>query len=358
MDLQIPGSRNLHFFQSFEKPSKTLKISFAIAAIVAIATMLLGAFGVFGSASLGLLISGAVVLVLLSAVIIALAVKNICIQKKPEVKPEELPLPTEKKEISVEMEDIQPKLEPVLLPIPEIIPEEEKAAPPSYATRPPFSEETRQAHKRVINEIRGDDGWGMRLPEYDWKRMGLIAPSISMFSDRHAFFRIKVQSLVDFLGKDSKKKLHYPKPEAITEYLKLAQAVVEAASVVAHDSITDVSSWINRLPNTGTNFAILSHPRLHFQQTFYILPDHYYFLRFLHEECSENLDEDTKRHAEAQFYTPGTPQNYFRCLYNDFCLHARWCLGDPNQAESIKERELFQYSKMDNGPGFQRPDAE
>ncbi|EPP35301.1 hypothetical protein CP10139811_0181 [Chlamydia ibidis] len=80
-------------------------------------------------------------------------------------------------------------------------------------------------------------------------------------------------------------------------------------------------------------------------QLLYFLPSLYQHVRFSYL-IYDDISSSEKEAMAAKFYTPGTPENYWRQLYNAFCSRARSFLGDTTSPRTRASR-LYKNSVMD-----------
>ncbi|WP_415926569.1 hypothetical protein [Chlamydia vaughanii] len=320
-----------------ETPSKVIKIASVISGIIAISLIIVGALGLAGGASIGLLAAGGVALGLAVVVIISSVVKGIRDKKKPQFQPrDEVPLPDFEEEEKIEHQEDYPPL---------TLEDNERMFKATNSA-------VNKAKQSLINHGLSN------LPLFTWSDTGLTPPKASTLSDSFIFSKVQKHKIYDALGEDSKGYLHYPAtPEAMEEFLNLATSLMEASALVADETFTELQDYVSSTPGIRSYFSVLANPMLHFTMTFFCLSENYLFIRFLYENCSEELTDEEKKEAEAQFYTPGTPQHYFRDLYNNFCRRAQLYLGDTSRAGRPDGKELFSYSQQDLGPGFKNPEV-
>ncbi|WP_348664114.1 hypothetical protein [Chlamydia vaughanii] len=288
MNLQVPGNTPPTTLQKPIKesfPIQTMKICAAISAIVATIFVCLGALALVGSASAYFLAIG-ITLGLFAATLLTIAIKESCARRKPEVK----------------IEEKKPR-----------VPEPKKDIPPTEKLR-------------VYVDPKPPVEVDPTLPPEPTPESGLL--------QTHRFSLEQMQRLEFFLGTDPRGRIYYPdNKELMEKFLQLAEQAIEAAAMTSSLGLAELKCWLEGQEDVDS-YAFIVFPSVDCKRACYDLYQRYCFMRFLHENCSEDLDEDTRKHAEAQFYTPGTPQNRFRSIYNGFCRSVREQLGDPQQEDS------------------------
>ncbi|WP_348664099.1 hypothetical protein [Chlamydia vaughanii] len=197
---------------------------------------------------------------------------------------------------------------------------------------------------------------------FEWSNCGVNYPLDTRIGPEFSYNLMQCTKIMNFLGEDDNRRPHYPSTEeAKKKLLNLFEKSTNTAARFVHMSFDDACIYASShklFDPSALRIKILSHENLHFKLTFFVLPWWYYFIRFLHLNCAETLDDDQKQKIEEQFYTPGTAENRFRELYNDFCKRARLFLEGESQAEGRLEEQLFLCSKEDLNPDFQQPDMD
>ncbi|WP_348664111.1 hypothetical protein [Chlamydia vaughanii] len=345
---------------------KLLKICGAALLAASIIFITIGALCISGSASLWLFIPGgifgALSLVIFAEFIIAMC----CARMAAE---EYIPLPPEEKAPSIPQADLTAVVakEDISEPEPQqpatvaTITAPEVVASIDYSDIPPLSRATKIAYTRSKKALQAYDI--QRLPQFSWDNYCLISPQSPKFTDMYVFASELMRrwrlSVNEFRGRS-----YYPvqlrHPSGDKEQWRafsLFIRAIEAAAVVSERTLLETPFFIGKEPQLNSVADVLSSPGLFIDKTFFMLPRAYYTIRFLHENSLEPLSDEEKSEAVAQFYTPGTPQHYFRTLYNDFCSRARWYLRDLNIEEDSTYQDRLIYSQEDVHPEFQNPSS-
>ncbi|WP_348664112.1 hypothetical protein [Chlamydia vaughanii] len=351
------------------KSSKALKVFGALAGIGATALLVLGALGIAGGASLGLLVSGAVVLGVLAIVMVAAVVKGVVDKKKAAAllekaqaeRREQERLLAETQQDPEVPEDVENpgELEQMIageygVNIQDLLEAQKKRSQQGADSTGPEPILIFPGLQGAAN--RAQEGFNEcdleKLPEFSWEDNGLSEPKTGELTDYYRYFLQANKNLQAFLGCDEDGKPYYPDtPEGKAEFLKLARKQLYAAALVTTTALKELPQWLNSGPGTESYLDILSNSNGHFQYTFFSLPDTYLFVRHLHSKCSQTLTEEEQINAESRFYRGEHDERHFREMFNDFCTTARECIGrDPEVAKNDREKELFSNSEEDRGP--------
>ncbi|BAE81223.1 hypothetical protein [Chlamydia felis Fe/C-56] len=308
--------------------SKFLKISASIVG-VALPTIfiLLGALGLVGSASCGLLIFGSISFGL---VIICLIRAALCRRQKSSSEVLEMSLE------GFEMSSVN--LAEVALPEVALRSAAEGACPPLNTQGMAAMEFAEQ----LLRDERGD------LEPITWLRC--IPPINEDISYLFVLVEKKRQELLGALINDEG-RIVLPEEEdelftlLMTEYL-------QASFAISIYTLRDLDAFREREGQALSNLDRLVNRRFYHYKTFYGASVAYSFARFLHIFCDRSLPSDVVNRWSARFYREGTPEFEWRALYNNFCEQACWYIGNEQAAEAREDR-LIKHSRVDTGRGFQ-----
>ncbi|WP_348664118.1 hypothetical protein [Chlamydia vaughanii] len=274
--------------------SQLVKVGAAITAVVSVVLIILGALGIAGGASLGLLATGSVALCIVAIGIIAVAIKGARAKLAP---------PKES--------------------------EEEKALK--------FAREYLEANKSKAEGYKHIEG--IAPP---------ANPSIPLLSSLVEQMRGKYNCFL----KQALEASPDQKQAILDKVNATALQATQLSYAVSSMTLCGISSYRRIYPQFTTDLEVVTSRDAYYSQVICDLSATYYLVRFI--VCFPGaLSKNEEEKRVARFYQSGTPEYQMRELYNSFCFQASEYFGDALiYPKTENEKLLTNRLVPDNGPEF------
>ncbi|AFS22799.1 putative membrane protein [Chlamydia psittaci VS225] len=286
--------------------SKSLKISLAVLAVaIPIILMVVGGLGLAGSAGLGLLIFGGIVLAVMGLVAATAFIRS-------------------KQFIPVSGESGMG-----LQPCPELTAEGRAAL-----------DNAMQKLNQERDTLQPPNWGGLREP---------VNPDISHLLSLKSR---KNNEVLELLHTDENGRVAFPDDAASRDpvLINAVTELMELSFAVSMYSLRDLEAYRERFPEVTSNLEALSRQESAYYKTFYQMSLSYSLLRHLHMYSQNDVSDADIASRRDRFYQEGTPEFQWRSLYNCFCQQARWYIGNEQEAVQ-REGRLIRHSTPDTSRG-------
>ncbi|AGE75140.1 putative membrane protein [Chlamydia psittaci 03DC35] len=276
-----------------------MKISLAVLAVaIPIILMVVGGLGLAGSAGLGLLIFGGIVLAVMGLVAATAFIRS---------------------------KQFIPGSGIGLQPCPELTAEGRAAL-----------DNVMQKLNQERDTLQPPNWGGLREP---------VNPDISHLLSLKSR---KNNEVLELLHTDQNGRVAFPDDAASRDpvLINAVTELMELSFAVSMYSLRDLEAYRERFPEVTSNLEALSRQESAYYKTFYQMSISYSLLRHLHMYSQNDVSDADIASRRDRFYQEGTPEFQWRSLYNCFCQQARWYIGNEQEAVQ-REGRLIRHSTPD-----------
>ncbi|AAP05300.1 hypothetical protein [Chlamydia caviae] len=158
---------------------------------------------------------------------------------------------------------------------------------------------------------------------------------------------------LNLLRIDDSRELSFPDDQLWTdpEFTRVSTEFLQLSYAISVRSLLDLENYRAAHQDATSNLEALARQNSIYYKTFYMMSTAYSLLRHTYMYCRDSASQEHIEARRARFYQPGSIENQWRLLYNDFCRQARSYLGDPEEAD-IRECRLIKHSTCDLDPSF------